>query len=160
MEEILVIDPGKRITVGGLYTILKAMKDECSRDESYHSMAGPGRDIQHSRLLSGTFRTTMASDKRPRVHTPETAMSHSTTVIGKRLSDNSIPARSPAKRQKTAASETIIKAYTCPFRKRNPIRFNVRDYQTCALSTFPDIPHVKYATFVSHRLTMEFIQHC
>ncbi|KAK4198655.1 hypothetical protein QBC40DRAFT_90097 [Triangularia verruculosa] len=33
--------------------------------------------------------------------------------------------------------------YSCPFRKRNPIRFNVRDFQSCAVQSFPDIPQLK-----------------
>ncbi|KAM7202600.1 hypothetical protein V8F20_004389 [Naviculisporaceae sp. PSN 640] len=35
------------------------------------------------------------------------------------------------------------RAYSCPFRKRNPVRFNVREYQTCALSSFSDISKLK-----------------
>ncbi|KAK3303924.1 uncharacterized protein B0T15DRAFT_398611 [Chaetomium strumarium] len=33
--------------------------------------------------------------------------------------------------------------YSCPFRKRNPVRFNVRDFQNCAVQGFPDIPQLK-----------------
>ncbi|KAK0736089.1 hypothetical protein B0T21DRAFT_383731 [Apiosordaria backusii] len=33
--------------------------------------------------------------------------------------------------------------FSCPFRKRNPIRFNVRDFQNCAVQSFPDIPQLK-----------------
>ncbi|VBB83579.1 Putative protein of unknown function [Podospora comata] len=33
--------------------------------------------------------------------------------------------------------------FSCPFRKRNPIRFNVRDFQSCAVQSFPDIPQLK-----------------
>ncbi|KAK4239212.1 hypothetical protein C8A03DRAFT_14378 [Achaetomium macrosporum] len=33
--------------------------------------------------------------------------------------------------------------YSCPFRKRNPVRFNVRDFQSCAVQSFPDIPQLK-----------------
>lgn len=34
-------------------------------------------------------------------------------------------------------------AYSCPFRKRNPRRFNIRDHSACAMSQFPDISKVK-----------------
>jgi len=33
---------------------------------------------------------------------------------------------------------------SCPYRKRNPIRFNVRDYQSCATQSYPDISQLKY----------------
>jgi hypothetical protein len=33
--------------------------------------------------------------------------------------------------------------FSCPFRKRNPLRFNVRDFQSCAVQSFPDIPQLK-----------------
>ncbi|KAK4130824.1 hypothetical protein BT67DRAFT_207569 [Trichocladium antarcticum] len=32
---------------------------------------------------------------------------------------------------------------SCPFRKRNPVRFNIRDFQSCAMQSFPDIPQLK-----------------
>jgi hypothetical protein len=33
--------------------------------------------------------------------------------------------------------------FSCPFRKRNPVRFNVRDFQSCAVQSFPDVPQLK-----------------
>jgi len=38
---------------------------------------------------------------------------------------------------------TGVVNYSCPFRKRNPTRFNVRNYQACALTSFSDITQVK-----------------
>lgn len=35
-------------------------------------------------------------------------------------------------------------AFSCPFRKRNPIRFNVRSHSSCALSDFPSMAHLKW----------------
>ncbi|KAK3356797.1 hypothetical protein B0T25DRAFT_537440 [Lasiosphaeria hispida] len=32
---------------------------------------------------------------------------------------------------------------SCPFRKRNPTRFNVRDHQSCAVQSFPDMSLLK-----------------
>jgi len=145
IEGMLVIDPEKRITVEELYKVLSDMKDECARDNTYLHTGGPGRDILRSRFAPGTFKPGMPSGKRPRSPTPEALMSHATTAIGRPLSDSSPPATGLVKRQKTTIPETITTAYACPFRKRNPIRFNVRAYQTCALSSFPDIPQVKYA---------------
>jgi hypothetical protein len=33
--------------------------------------------------------------------------------------------------------------HPCPYRKRNPLKFNVRDYNTCATSSFSDLPNLK-----------------
>lgn len=33
--------------------------------------------------------------------------------------------------------------YPCPYRKRNPLRFNIRDYNTCATNTSADLPNLK-----------------
>jgi len=35
------------------------------------------------------------------------------------------------------------KNFSCPFRKRNPVRFNVRHHQNCAVQSFPDISQLK-----------------
>jgi hypothetical protein len=32
---------------------------------------------------------------------------------------------------------------SCPFRKRNPVKFNVRDYLSCATQSFPDVSQLK-----------------
>ena len=46
---------------------------------------------------------------------------------------------------KRSKKPPVEEKYACPFRKRNPLRFNVRDYTPCALSPFSDIPSMKYA---------------
>lgn len=33
--------------------------------------------------------------------------------------------------------------YSCPYRKRNPLRFNVSDYSSCAITAYRNIPAVK-----------------
>ncbi|KAK4211239.1 kinase-like domain-containing protein, partial [Rhypophila decipiens] len=43
-----------------------------------------------------------------------------------------------------------VTAYTCPFRKRNPLKFSVTDHTTCALSSYPDIPQVKKHVLSAH----------
>ncbi|KAK4455411.1 hypothetical protein QBC34DRAFT_67551 [Podospora aff. communis PSN243] len=35
------------------------------------------------------------------------------------------------------------RSYICPFRKRNPLRFNIRDHPPCALETYRDMQHLK-----------------
>jgi len=32
---------------------------------------------------------------------------------------------------------------SCPYRKRNPLRFNVRDYHACATHSFANMAHLK-----------------
>lgn len=45
-----------------------------------------------------------------------------------------------SKKQKTGKKS---RNYSCPFRKRNPTRFNVREHSSCALSSFQDISLLK-----------------
>lgn len=45
--------------------------------------------------------------------------------------------REPSKRQRTASR------YSCPFRKRNPRRFNVRNHYVCANVPYPNISQLK-----------------
>ncbi|KAK0710782.1 hypothetical protein B0H67DRAFT_265051 [Lasiosphaeris hirsuta] len=40
---------------------------------------------------------------------------------------------------------------SCPFRKRNPIRFNVRDHQSCAVQSFPDMSLLKRHIKLFHK---------
>jgi hypothetical protein len=44
------------------------------------------------------------------------------------------------RRRRVTANEIIM---SCPFRKRNPTRFNVRSHSSCALSDFPSMTHLK-----------------
>lgn len=49
------------------------------------------------------------------------------------------------KRQKVSQTQqqSSDMHFSCPFRKRNPVRFNVRDFQSCAVQSFPDVPQLK-----------------
>jgi hypothetical protein len=40
-------------------------------------------------------------------------------------------------------TEERQRKFSCPYRKRNPFRFNVRDHPTCALTSFPDNSQLK-----------------
>jgi hypothetical protein len=44
------------------------------------------------------------------------------------------------------SSKMNITNYSCPYRKRNPLRFNVRDYYVCATHSFADMSQLKYVT--------------
>ncbi|KAL1838074.1 hypothetical protein VTJ49DRAFT_3094 [Mycothermus thermophilus] len=41
--------------------------------------------------------------------------------------------------------------YPCPFRKRNPVRFNVRDHEACARAPFGSIPALIHHIITHHR---------
>lgn len=43
------------------------------------------------------------------------------------------PANDDSGKQQTVKKAKTRGGFPCPFRKRNPLRFNVRDYQKCAL---------------------------
>ncbi|KAL2155637.1 hypothetical protein VTH82DRAFT_379 [Thermothelomyces myriococcoides] len=49
------------------------------------------------------------------------------------------------KRQKVSSTHQrrTNNLFSCPFRKRNPVRFNIRNSQRCAFLAFPDISQVK-----------------
>lgn len=40
----------------------------------------------------------------------------------------------------------ISSNFSCPYRKRNPLRFNVRNYYVCATHSFADMSQLKYGT--------------
>ncbi|KAJ4288802.1 hypothetical protein N0V88_007129 [Collariella sp. IMI 366227] len=48
-----------------------------------------------------------------------------------------------SKRAKVLSKSNHGSRFSCPFRKRNPLRFNLRDSPSCALMGYPDISQVK-----------------
>ncbi|KAK1828961.1 hypothetical protein QBC39DRAFT_374281 [Podospora conica] len=40
---------------------------------------------------------------------------------------------------------------SCPFRKRNPVKFNVRDFLSCATQSFPDVSQLKRHVKLFHK---------
>lgn len=52
--------------------------------------------------------------------------------------------RGTGDRKRTKSEE-----FSCPFRKRNPLRFNVRDWEYCAKGAFRSITDLKYVMRVS-----------
>lgn len=51
----------------------------------------------------------------------------------------------PLVQEKKAKALDGPQGYPCPFRRRNPVIFNVRDNEQCAKRPFSDIPELKYA---------------
>lgn len=48
-----------------------------------------------------------------------------------------------AKRTKKASKEDENLRLSCPYRKRNPFRFNVRDHHSCAMTYFPKFAELR-----------------
>ncbi|KAK3988963.1 hypothetical protein QBC44DRAFT_96244 [Cladorrhinum sp. PSN332] len=46
-------------------------------------------------------------------------------------------------RQPGGKRQKVEPRFSCPFRKRNPIKFNVREFTSCATQDFPDMPQLK-----------------
>ncbi|KAI7782171.1 hypothetical protein LA080_013847 [Diaporthe eres] len=59
--------------------------------------------------------------------------------------------------QKIRANEGGL---SCPFRKRNPMRFNIRSHSSCALSDFPSMMHLKRHIKAFHSKSGEGCRHC
>lgn len=52
-----------------------------------------------------------------------------------------------SKRAKKSAGEDENIRLSCPFRKRNPYRFNVRDHHSCAMTYFPKFAELRCVFF-------------
>ncbi|KAK1761548.1 hypothetical protein QBC47DRAFT_31199 [Echria macrotheca] len=50
------------------------------------------------------------------------------------------------------SSQAEDKFFSCPYRKRNPVKFNVRDHQNCAVQSFPDISQLKRHVKIFHKI--------
>ncbi|KAH8779940.1 hypothetical protein F5883DRAFT_406702, partial [Diaporthe sp. PMI_573] len=61
------------------------------------------------------------------------------------------------RRRRVTANEIIM---SCPFRKRNPTRFNVRSHSSCALSDFPSMTHLKRHIKAFHLKSGEGCRRC
>lgn len=57
--------------------------------------------------------------------------------------DSSEEGRSSRKKVKKLKTEKKGRGLSCPFRKRNPTRFNVRNHGGCALASFADFALLK-----------------
>lgn len=58
--------------------------------------------------------------------------------------DGDSPMPGPADRQKPAKStEDMTGVFSCPYRKRDPLRFNIRDHTNCAVVELKSISQVK-----------------
>ncbi|KAK1760094.1 hypothetical protein QBC47DRAFT_445 [Echria macrotheca] len=60
-----------------------------------------------------------------------------------------------------SSTRTLLdQEFSCPFRKRNPTRFNVRDHQHCAVQSFPDICQLKHHVKIFHKQKVIGPLHC
>lgn len=63
--------------------------------------------------------------------------------------DNGADSAASSKKTRSAASERL--QISCPFRKRNPTRFNVRSHHSCALTSFPKLSELRQHVAKKHR---------
>ena len=62
---------------------------------------------------------------------------------GDELSDGDGDGFCPSKRPRPSPKEEENLRLSCPFRKRNPHRFNVRDHHSCAMTYFPKFAELR-----------------
>ncbi|PKS09164.1 hypothetical protein jhhlp_003778 [Lomentospora prolificans] len=62
--------------------------------------------------------------------------------------------------RKKARTELQQAAFSCPFRKRNPLRFNIRDYEQCCRRPIIGIPELKRHIRTWHRREAPSLYQC
>ncbi|KAK3342571.1 hypothetical protein B0H65DRAFT_428096 [Neurospora tetraspora] len=50
-----------------------------------------------------------------------------------------------------AMGEQGVEEYSCPFRVRNPVRFNIRDHEVCAMTSFESLADLRHHVMSYHR---------
>ena len=68
------------------------------------------------------------------------------------LSDGEGTGQLPVKRLKPTPRDDDNLRLSCPYRKRNPKRFNVRDHHSCAMTYFPKFAELRYVLRPSYSL--------
>lgn len=58
----------------------------------------------------------------------------------------------PLKKARPSMRDDENLRLSCPFRKRNPYRFNVRDHHSCAMTYFPKFAELRYGTTITTHL--------
>ncbi|KAF4122213.1 hypothetical protein GMORB2_7806 [Geosmithia morbida] len=66
-------------------------------------------------------------------------------------SDEDEKAAVPAKRQRPSPKDEENLRLSCPYRKRNPSRFNVRDHHSCAMTYFPKFAELRQHIVKQHK---------
>ncbi|KAI0592728.1 hypothetical protein F4775DRAFT_580983 [Biscogniauxia sp. FL1348] len=54
----------------------------------------------------------------------------------------------------------FVGEFSCPYRKRNPLRFNVREYEMCANKSYPNISSLKKHLTAQHSKSFLFCPRC
>lgn len=67
---------------------------------------------------------------------------------GDEFSDGEGSGYLPTKRSRPNPKEDENLRLSCPFRKRNPHRFNVRDHHSCAMTYFPKFAELRLVTVI------------
>jgi hypothetical protein len=116
-------------------------------DRDLNSEDGARREAKNLRISKSTDCQASGSHRRVAISSPNvTQVDHweSKGLTRKRTLDktnntNSRGARADGHHVK---QQKGIK-FSCPYRKRNPVAFNVRTYRTCALMSFPNLAELK-----------------
>ncbi len=138
--KMFVVDPQNRATISVVKQTLETIykfcldppADETPSQEQGQTILEDTPDIPSQMIEIYQGPTQIILQIKQRVTTSLTLKRH--------LEDSPDPPQTNYKRSKHSLS---LVAYNCPFRKRNPLRFNFRDYSGCALLKFPDISKVK-----------------
>lgn len=55
---------------------------------------------------------------------------------------------SPVKSVERSGRHVTVHEFPCPYRRRNPVLFNIRDHEHCARRPFSDLSELKYVTSI------------
>ncbi|EAA30973.2 hypothetical protein NCU05648 [Neurospora crassa OR74A] len=99
-------------------------------------------------------------------------MSNSVQSVGSRRTSYDVGARNdlPSRHRRVISSSSIrsgrqerdleatyamdgqgMEGYSCPFRVRNPVRFNIRDHEVCAMTSFESLADLRHHVMSYHR---------
>lgn len=131
----------QRLTHDFLASIGEAVREECEDGEQ----AVPNRSstgFSSSSLSEGNIGDdAQKGEKRKKLDQSDKG--------GDDVSDNEGYNPLPNKRIKPTPNEDNLRL-SCPYRKRNPHRFNVRDHHSCAMTYFPKFAELRYVACPWH----------
>lgn len=136
-DGMLVVDDKARYNSETVARSLLRMEQKCGEDSSYY------RSATTSQIDINTTPRTGIERRVKRSHGSGVSKDSfdgrdSTDTLGGDQTHSSLRVMT----KKLKQTDTVT-SYSCPFRKRNPVRFNVRDHSNCALKPHADISQVK-----------------
>lgn len=139
LSTMLVVDRKVRSTVHRVLENLSEMKKTGERAPGYYTK---DHGEEQNDRTSVNLKTSILTGKRSRNFGKQEDSTEDGN--GKNNCDQgNCPPREDIAAKKPKLSG-ITSNFSCPFRRRNPLRFNVRDHPKCALAPFSDITLLKY----------------